>query len=194
MQHHSPKVGQAVVSHRAAHLLPIKLMALTYLLFQLFLSPLRRLCAFLGRPLMTKRHSSTSTPDAGRHPLAICHPAPPGALRLALRPWVLGPTWVWAVGGGRCERVSGFGFGRAAPTPRCTAHPTAACCLLVSYKSVPWAISAIYALYFLWLVVPAAIPPLVALGTTAPWAAHPPEAKHLATPKTATAAAAPTAP
>jgi hypothetical protein len=31
----------------------ISLMVLTHLLFQLFLSPFRRLCAFIGRPLMT---------------------------------------------------------------------------------------------------------------------------------------------
>jgi hypothetical protein len=36
----------------AAHLSPISLMVLMHLLFELFLSPYRRLCAFLGRPLM----------------------------------------------------------------------------------------------------------------------------------------------
>jgi hypothetical protein len=45
----------------AAHLPPITLMVLTYLLFQLFLlSPLRHLCAFLGRPLMTNLRNSTA--------------------------------------------------------------------------------------------------------------------------------------
>jgi hypothetical protein len=47
-----------------AHLSLISLMVLTHLLFQLFLSPYRRLCTFLGRPLMTnlepsRQHSGT---------------------------------------------------------------------------------------------------------------------------------------
>jgi hypothetical protein len=46
----------------AAHLSPISLMELTHLLFQLVLSPYRRLCicAFLGRPLMTDLRNSTA--------------------------------------------------------------------------------------------------------------------------------------
>ena len=60
VQHHSPEVGQAVVP-TAAHLPPITLMVLTYLLFQLFLSPLCRLRAFLGRPLMTNLRNSTAS-------------------------------------------------------------------------------------------------------------------------------------
>jgi hypothetical protein len=44
----------------AAHLSPITLMEFTHLLFQLFLSPFRRLCAFLGRPLMTNLRDSTA--------------------------------------------------------------------------------------------------------------------------------------
>jgi hypothetical protein len=43
-----------------AHLSPITLMILTHFLFQLFLSPFRRLCAFLCRPLMTNLRDSTS--------------------------------------------------------------------------------------------------------------------------------------
>jgi hypothetical protein len=42
----------------AAHLPPITLMVLTHLLFQLFLSPLRRLCAFNGDE-PSKQHSDT---------------------------------------------------------------------------------------------------------------------------------------
>jgi hypothetical protein len=45
----------------AAHLSRITLMVLTHLLFQLFLSPFRRLCAFLGRPLMTNLRDSIGT-------------------------------------------------------------------------------------------------------------------------------------
>jgi hypothetical protein len=44
----------------AAHLSPISLMEFTHLLFQLFLSPFRCLCAFLGRPLMTNLRDSTA--------------------------------------------------------------------------------------------------------------------------------------
>jgi hypothetical protein len=50
----------------AVHLSPISLMILTHLLFQLFLSPFRRLCAFLGRPLMTNLRNSTA-----RHSVVI---------------------------------------------------------------------------------------------------------------------------
>jgi hypothetical protein len=41
-------------------------MALTHLLFQLFLSPYRRLCPFLGRPLMTGLRNSTAALSNGR--------------------------------------------------------------------------------------------------------------------------------
>jgi hypothetical protein len=44
----------------AAHLPPITLMVLMYLIFQLFLSPPRRICAFLGLPLMTNLRNSTA--------------------------------------------------------------------------------------------------------------------------------------
>jgi hypothetical protein len=44
----------------AARLSHITLMVLTHLLFQLFLSPFRRLCTSLGRPLMTNLRDSTS--------------------------------------------------------------------------------------------------------------------------------------
>jgi hypothetical protein len=44
----------------AAHLSPISLMELTFLLFQLFMSPFRRLCAFLGRPFMTNLRDITA--------------------------------------------------------------------------------------------------------------------------------------
>jgi hypothetical protein len=53
-QHHSPKVGQVVVSHRCpsvAHLAH-SWYSLAHLLFQLFLLPFRRLCTSLGCPLM----------------------------------------------------------------------------------------------------------------------------------------------
>jgi hypothetical protein len=43
-----------------AHLSPITLMVLAHLFFQLFLSPFCRLCAFLGRPLMTNLRDITS--------------------------------------------------------------------------------------------------------------------------------------
>jgi hypothetical protein len=45
----------------AAHLPPITLMVLSTSFSKLFLSPLHRLCAFLGRPLMTNLRDSTST-------------------------------------------------------------------------------------------------------------------------------------
>jgi hypothetical protein len=61
-QHHSPKVGQAVVSCFPP--LPICRLSRSWYsrtsFSSCFLSPHRRLCAFLGRPLMTDLRNSTA--------------------------------------------------------------------------------------------------------------------------------------